>query len=238
MEKTITYIGLDLHKKSIAVAVAAGGLRGEVRYFGEIANTALALNKLAGKLSRRTGGLRFCYEAGACGYGVYRHLRGLGHGCAVVAPSLLPRKLGDRVKTDRRDATSLARLHRAGELTAVWVPDEAHEAMRDLVRARVAALRALRRSRQQLSGFLLRHGRVRRGKTWTLAQRRWLSRLSFAQPAQRIVLQDYIDAAEAAEARLDQLTAQIEELLPSWSLEHFHFGNARNLKNRAIFPIT
>ncbi len=172
MGKTITYVGLDVHKKTISVALAEGGLRGEARFVGTIPNTAGTLTKLAMRLSRKGGPLRFCYEAGPCGYGVYRHLRALGHDCVVVAPSLIPRKPGDRVKTDRRDSLGLAKLDRAGELTAVWVPDADHEAMRDLVRARAAAVRALRRARQQLTGFLLRHGRVHSGKNWTLAHRR------------------------------------------------------------------
>src|SRR6266850_156847 len=158
MADRITYVGLDVYKESIVVAVAAGGLRGEVREYGRIANTAGALDRLMRKLGGEGVGLRFCYEAGPCGYGIQRHLSGHGHDCVVVAPSLIPKRAGDRVKTDRRDAASLARLHRAGELTAVWVPDAAHEAMRDLVRARLDAVHALRRARQQLSGFLLRQG--------------------------------------------------------------------------------
>ena len=218
MGKTITYVGLDVHKKTISVALAEGGLRGEARFVGTIPNTAGALTKLAMRLSRKGGSLRFCYEAGPCGYGVYRHLRALGHDCVVVAPSLIPRRPGDRVKTDRRDCLGLAKLDRAGELTAVWVPDADHEAMRDLVRARAAAVRALRRARQQLTGFLLRHGRVHSGKNWTLAHRRWLTTLRFEHPAQQIVLQDYIHAVEDAKARRDALMAQIEALLPRWSM--------------------
>ena len=109
--------------------------------------------------------LSFCYEAGPCGYGLHRLLSGLGHDCIVVAPSLIPSKPGDRVKTNRRDAPMLAKLHRAGELTAVWVPDAAHEAMRDLVRARATAVRVLGKARQHLQGFLLRHGRIYAGRT-------------------------------------------------------------------------
>ena len=146
--------------------------------------------------------LSFCYEAGPCGYGLQRQLSGLGHACVVVAPSLIPMKAGDRVKTDRRDALMLAKLHRAGELTAVWVPDAAHEAMRDLVRARATAVRVLGKARQHLQGFLLRHGRIYAGATtWTLAYRRWLTTVRFEHPAQQIVLQDYIHAVEDAEPR-------------------------------------
>jgi transposase len=153
MADRITYVGLDVHKESIVVAVASGGLRGEVREYGRIANTATALDRLLRKLGDASMALRFCYEAGPCGYGIQRHVSARGHECVVVAPSLIPKRAGDRIKTDRRDAASLAKLHRAGELTAVWVPDPQHEAMRDLVRARLDAVHSLRRSRQQLSGF-------------------------------------------------------------------------------------
>jgi transposase len=163
--------------------------------------------------------LSFCYEAGPCGYGLYRQLTGLGHTCFVVAPSLIPMRAGDRVKTDRRDAVMLAKLHRAGELSAVWVPDDAREAMRDLIRARATAARVLAKARQHLQGFLLRHGRVFAGKkSWTLAYRRWLTTVRFGHPAQQLVLQEYIHAVTDAEARVARLTKQIEELLPSWSM--------------------
>src|SRR5258708_28639488 len=137
MEQTIIYVGLDVHKDTIAVALAEGGKRGEVREPGQIANTPTAMKTLAGKLASGGRELRFCYEAGPCGYGIQRQLAALGHRCVVVAPSLIPHKPGDRIKTDRRDAINLAKLHRAGELTPVWIPDPAHEAIRDLVRARL-----------------------------------------------------------------------------------------------------
>jgi transposase len=126
MADRTTYVGLDVHKEGIVVAVAAGGLRGEVREYGRIANTPTALDRLLRKLGGDGVRLRFCYEAGPCGYGIQRQVSATGHECVVVAPSLIPRRAGDRIKTDRRDAASLARLHRAGELTAVWVPDEPH----------------------------------------------------------------------------------------------------------------
>lgn len=155
---------------------------------------------------------------GPCGYGIQRHLSALGHGCVVVAPSLIPRRPGARIKTDRRDAVNLAKLHRAGELTAVWVPDPAHEAIRDLVRARLAAVRTLRQARQQLSGFLLRHGHHYHRTAWTLMHRRWLAGLHFEQPVHHIVLEDCIAAVEAATARRERLEAHIEAMLPDWSL--------------------
>jgi transposase len=143
VEKRITYVGLDVHKETIAVALADEGKRGDVREHGEIANTPAALTKLVNRLSQDGRELKFCYEAGPCGYGIQRQLSAAGHECVVVAPSLIPIKAGDRIKTDRRDALNLARLHRAGELTPVWIPDQAHEAVRDLVRARLAAVRSL-----------------------------------------------------------------------------------------------
>ena len=121
LDEFITYVGLDVHKDTIAVALAEAGAQKDVREYGKIANTAMALNALAAKLSRAGSELRFCYEAGPCGYGIQRQLTLAGHGCVVVAPSLIPRKPGDRIKTDRRDAINLAKLHRAGELTAVWI---------------------------------------------------------------------------------------------------------------------
>jgi transposase len=218
VDQLITYVGLDVHKDTIAVALADGSKRGEVRERGTIANTPTALKTLAVKLAASGGELCFCYEAGPCGYGIQRQLAEAGHECVVVAPSLIPRKPGDRIKTDRRDAINLAKLHRAGELTAVWIPDEAHEAIRDLVRARQAAVRALRRARQQLSGFLLRHGHHYHRPAWTLMHRRWLSGLKFKHAVHHIVLEDAIAAIEAATARRDQLEAHIAAVLPDWSL--------------------
>ena len=142
----------------------------------------------------------------------------MGHQCAVVAPSLVPRKPGERIKTDRRDAVKLAKLHRAGELTPVWVPDPAHEAMRDLVRARLAAVRNVREARQQLSGFLSRNGYHYHRDAWTLLHRRWMADLKFDQPLHYIVMQDCIAAVEASEQRRDRLEARIVAALPEWSL--------------------
>jgi transposase len=177
-----------------------------------------ALTALAAKLARGERELRFCYEAGPCGYGIQRQLTAAGHGCVVVAPSLIPRKPGDRIKTDRRDAINLAKLHRAGELIPVWVPDRRHEAIRDLVRARLAAVRALRQARQQLSGFLLRHGHHYHRPAWTQMHRRWLAGLRFDQPMHHLVLEDGIAAIETATARRDRLDAHIEAALADWSL--------------------
>jgi transposase len=134
MQKAL-YIGLDVHKASISVSLAEEGRDGEVRFLGAIANAPDDVLKLTKRLAKKNQALEFCYEAGPCGYGLYRQLTALGHGCMVVAASMIPRKPGERVKTDRRDSQKLAILHRSGDLTRVWVPDEVHEAMCDLVRA-------------------------------------------------------------------------------------------------------
>src|SRR6201990_2916590 len=174
------FVGIDTAKTHNAVAVAEVGRKGEVRYLGTFENTPDAVTKLIRKLADRYETLHFCYEAGPTGYGLYRQIRALGHTCLVVAPSLIPRRPGDRVKTNRRDALALARLLRAGELTAVWVPDEGHEAMRDLVRARTAAVETLRVHRQQISAFMLKHGRIYpRKKGWTMRYLIWLQEQRF-----------------------------------------------------------
>lgn len=144
-EDSVIFIGLDTSKLKISVAVADGVRNGEMRFYGDISSEPVSVAAMVKRLSKNGAKLHFCYEAGPTGYGLYRQLIELGHDCVVVAPSLIPKRAGDRVKTNRRDAISLARLHRAGELTAVWVPDEGHEAIRDLVRAREAANDALKR---------------------------------------------------------------------------------------------
>jgi transposase len=144
----ITFVGLDVHKATVCVSVAESGRGGEVRQIGVFENRPEVLSRMVTRLGKNGRRLNFCYEAGPCGYGLQRLLTNAGHECVVVAPSLIPIKAGDRVKTDRRDATMLAKLHRAGELTAIWVPDHAHEAMRDLVRARATAVRMLSKARQ------------------------------------------------------------------------------------------
>lgn len=219
MNEFSKYVGMDTHKATIAVAVA-DGCGGKPRYYGEIANTSAAVAKLAKKLSRDGEVVSFCYEAGPCGYGIYRQLTGLGHDCAVVAPSLIPAKPGERVKTDRRDATNLSRLHRAGELTPVWVPGREQEAVRDLTRAREDLKGMERQARQRLSGFLLRHGRVyESGKSrWTQAYFRWLERMRFDSPVRQLVFEEYVDTIKEAQRRVAGLEEQMRQVLADWSL--------------------
>ncbi len=216
---SVVYVGVDAAKAKHAVALAEGSRNGEVRYLGEIDTSPTAVERLVRKLERNYKTLHVCYEAGPTGYGLYRQIRALGHVCDVIAPSLVPTRPGDRVKTNRRDAVTLARLLRAGELTAIWVPDAIHEAVRDLVRAREVAAEDLRRKRQQLLSFLLRHGRSFTGRRpWSRAHARWLAGQAFDLPAQQIVFQDQIDAVADAQARLDRLDRQLVELVPSWSM--------------------
>lgn len=210
MKECSKYVGLDVHKETIAVSVAeAGG--GEVRYFGEIGNTPEALDKLVWQLRKGGARLLFCYEAGPCGYGIHRQLTDRGWDCQVVAPSLIPRKAGDRVKTDRRDSLLLARLHRAGELTAVWVPDGVQEALRDLTRAREDMKHLQRQAKQRLLAFLLRHGRRYAGgkRRWTQAHYRWLETVKFDQEVAQIVFQEYVDTVKSMSQRVAALDQQI-----------------------------
>ena len=218
MVEYTAYVGLDVHKETIAVAIALPG-REEPMYRGEIANKRSSLRRLVRNLSPYGEVLSFAYEAGPCGYGVYRELVATGHDCMVVAPSLVPRKAGDRVKTDRRDALNLARLHRAGELRRVWVPDADQEAMRDLTRAGEDMKAIELKSRQRLGAFLLRHERIYAGRSrWTQAHFRWLEEQSFEHPMQQVVFQEYVDAVLGAQRRVAGLDEQIHQAVATWSL--------------------
>lgn len=213
------YIGIDTSKLRHAVAIAEGGRGGEVRFLGEIEATDAAVTKLVRQLRSKHDKLFFCYEAGPTGYGLYRLLKELGCECIVVAPSMTPRKPGDRVKTNRRDAMGLARLLRAGELTSVWAPDERHEAMRDLVRARATAVMDLRCKRQQLSALLLRLGRCFIGKkTWGRAHMNWLMGQKLAHREQRVAFEETMLAIREAQARVARLEQAIGAAVPDWSL--------------------
>ena len=227
--KYAAYIGLDVHKETIAVAVAQAG-REAPESRGEIANKPKTVAKLVERLNREFGGevLLFCYEAGPCGYGLYRQLLELGHDCQVVAPSLIPKKPGERIKTDRRDACKLARTLRNGDLTAVWVPDEEQEAMRDLTRARDDLKGQERKARQQLNAFLLRHGHhwPRSKSRWTPGHENWLAGLKMADPWQQVVLEGYIRAEREAGQRVAEFTDQLMRALPEWSLAPVVGGSA------------
>lgn len=213
------FVAFDTSKLRNAVAIAEGGRTGEVRFLGEIENTDAATIKLLNKLSAKYRRLTFCYEAGPTGYDLYRLIKALGHDCIVAAPSLIPRKPGDRVKTNRRDALCLVRLLRAGELTAVWVPDARHEAMRDLTRAREAAVDDLRAKRQQVMSLLLRLGRHYPGKrTWSKAYTGWLLGQKIEHPEQRIVFEEMLLAVRQAQERVVRVEQAIRTAVPDWSL--------------------
>lgn len=217
MSNNVLYVGLDVHKNSMDVAIAEAG--GEVRHYGRIGGELKDLDKVIRKLHREGSELHFAYEAGPCGYQVYRHLTAIGFPCLVAAPSLIPRRPGDRIKCDRRDAVSLARLFRAGELTRIWVLDPEDEAMRDLVRGREDSKSIERRAKQRLSAFLLRHGHRYHGRTtWSCSHWRWLADISMPHPAQQIILQEYLDTLKEATLRVERLTAQIRDMLTQWRL--------------------
>src|SRR5437867_149844 len=210
MKKDTRHVGLDVDSEKIAVAVAEPG--GEVRSLGTIPYSSEAVRRLVKKLGPASR-LRVCYEAGPHGYGLYWQLAKLGVHCDVVAPTLVPVKSGDRVKTNRRDAEKLARCCRSGDLTAVWVPDAAHEALRDLVRAREVAKKDQLRARHRLGKFLLRRGlRAAAGvNPWTARHRRWLDTVQFEAPAQQATLGDYLQEVDHAAARLERLEQALDE---------------------------
>jgi transposase len=219
MKKNTTYVGLDVHKNSIDVALADSGRDGDVRSYGTIGGDLDSLHKVVRKLQSTGSTLRFVYEAGPCGYDIYRSLTNQGLDCIVVAPSMIPRKSGDRIKTDRRDALNLARLHRSGDLTAVYVPTTEDEAMRDLTRGREDAVKALRVTRQILLAFLLRHGHRYSGQSyWTKAHKNWIADIKMPHRAQQITLQEYVHAVQEQLERVQRLTGQIQELVPQWQL--------------------
>jgi transposase len=198
MNKEVLYLGLDVHAESIAVAIAEAGRNGEVRSYGEIPNTFHSIDKLLRKLGHPDKELRVCYEAGPCGFVVARFLKKKGIACDVIAPSLTPKGSGDKIKTDRRDARMLARLHRAGELTAVHIPDARDEAIRDLCRARTDAVQDQRSGRNQLKAFLLRNGyRYGEKTSWNSGHMRYLRELVLPHPAMKIVLEEKSRGTEA-----------------------------------------
>src|SRR2546428_10001032 len=210
MKNDIRFVAMDAHADTLAVSLSEG--LGEVRRLGIIPNRPEALRRLVKRLGPANR-LRFCYEAGRTGYVLYWQLTGLGTHCDVVAPTLVPVKPGDRVKTDRRDADKLAVLYRGGHLTPVWVPDKEHEALRDLVRAREAAKSDQLRARHRLHKFLLRHGRraPQEIKPWTQKHLDWVrQQVHFERAAQEAVLLDYLTEVDHARGRIARLERAID----------------------------
>jgi transposase len=218
-QSSTLYIGLDVHKESIAVAYIAQEHGAEVTSLGTIGTRQCDIDHLIRKMQSRAKHLVFVYEAGPCGYWLYRYLTKKGHVCWVVAPSLIPKKAGDRVKTDRRDAVQLARLMRSGDLTAVYVPSVEDEAIRDLSRAREDAIRDLKTAKFRLKAFLLRHDIRYTGRaTWGPAHLRWLSEVVCPTPAQQIVFQEYVRAVNEHTERLQRLEQELRDQVSSWRL--------------------
>ena len=213
------YVGLDVHKDSISVAIARRG-RAEPELRGQILSTPEAVHTMVKRVAGRLKRVAFCYEAGPCGYELYRQIRSLGYACVVVAPSLVPTKPGDRVKTDPRDARNLARQFRSGDLTPVWVPERDHEAVRDLTRAREDMKGVERHGRQRLNAFLLRHRRIFPGRSrWGQAHFRWLETQKFETHEQQIVFQEYIDTVKQAQSRVKGLDEALAKAVESWEME-------------------
>jgi transposase len=213
-QSSTAFIGMDVHKESIDIAIADAK---EARHFGRIGGDAAAVDRMIKKLRAVHRHPVFVYEAGPCGFWIYRRLRAQGLGCMVVSPSKTPRNAADRVKTDRRDALKLARLARAGELEAIHVPDALDEAVRDLVRAREDAVIMQRQVRQRLQALLLRNEIRYAGKTaWTQAHRRWIAHLKLPNPAQQIAFEEYVQAVHEAAQRLQRLNKAILDQLEHW----------------------
>ncbi|GIN84805.1 IS110 family transposase [Heyndrickxia sporothermodurans] len=235
MKDIIKYVGLDVSKEKIAVAIADEG-RDEPRYLGLISNTTESVRKLVKKLGEKEN-LRICYEAGPTGYSLYRLFLSLGIECEVIAPSLIPKKPGERIKTDRRDSIKLAKLFRSGELTSIYVPTENDEALRDLVRAREDAKEDELRAKHRLSKFLLRNdiNPPFKGKKWTRKYREWLNTLKFERSTSKVVFQEYLHHLHEVEQRVKRL----EEEIKLQSIEGYHAPMIQALQSlRGIATIT
>jgi transposase len=213
------HVGLDVHKESIDIAVAEPGRQGGVRHVGTVGGDLASLDKALRRQISKGVPLHVVYEAGPCGYVIWRHLSAQGINCEVVAPSSIPKRSGDRIKTDRRDAMMLARLSRSGDLIAVRVPDVVDESIRDLVRAREDAVRECRNGRHRLKALLLRNGIGYAGKTaWTAAHLRWLATVKLAHSAQQIAFQEYLGSITQSTDRIARLEKSMIEALPQWGL--------------------
>lgn len=218
-QSTPLFVGLDVHKDSIAVAHASGGTPAAPVFVGAIGSRQADIDQLLRRLNGKTRALTVAYEAGPCGYGLYRYLTAKGVTCQVVAPSLMPKKPGDKVKTDRRDAVTIARLLRSGDLTPVYVPSVQDEAVRDLSRARDAARVTMKDAKLRLKAFLLRLGHHYVGRAdWNAAHRRYLAKVVCPTPAQQIVFQELLRAVDEQVARLARLETELREALPHWRL--------------------
>src|SRR5258706_421344 len=216
MSEIIVHVGLDVHKESIDVALAPEGST-EIRHYGTIGGDLVSLDKVVRKLNSEDVRLSVAYEAGPCGFEIYRYFKKKGIDCIVVAPSRIPRKPADRVKTDRRDAQTLARLLRAGELKGIYVPTEEDESIRDLTRAREHTMVHYGRARKQLLMFLLRHNVRYTGKTkWKEEHLNWLSRINLPHPAQQVVFQENLHSIQETHLRLERFTKQIEDQVNTW----------------------
>ena len=217
-ENTKFFVGLDVHKETISISVCEAG-REASQFRGTIRHDVPALLKVLRKLGAPATQL-VAYEAGPTGYGLYRRLVEHGYACQVVAPSLIPQRAGERIKTDRRDSARLAELLRAGERTPIWVPDTEHEALRNLWRAREDALHTRLKARQQLKAFLLRHGRIYAGKTsWNKTHARWLAEQSFEQAGDQLAFTEYVLATQAADQRLGRLDQALVQSTAGWRFE-------------------
>lgn len=222
MSAITLYLGLDVHKDSITIAIAQSGRNGEIRLFGNISNDLGRLQKALIRIREAHPGahLEVAYEAGPCGFGIARRLKQLGVPCIVAAPSLIPKQPGSPFKNDKRDARAIARLLRAGELTAVYVPEPTDEAMRDLCRARTDAVDDLRRCRLRLKAFLLRHGYRYQGKAnWSQAHMRYLRELVLPHPAMKAILEEYLQGIDAAHQRVQRIETSMHALLETWRLK-------------------
>jgi transposase len=218
-QRTTVFVGLDVHKDSISVAYAAGGSPEPAQFLGPIGTRQCDLDKLIRRLHSKASDVLFAYEAGPCGYGLHRYLTAKGYACWVVAPSLMPKRPGDRVKNDRRDAVELARLLRSGDLTPVYVPTVEDEAIRDLCRARDATRVTLRSAKLRLQSFLLRLGLHYTGRAnWTDAHRRYLAKVVCPTPTQQIVFQESVLAVDEQVDRLRRIEQELVDLAPSWRL--------------------